>query len=72
MFEDQLEAVHELLESNPEFRQLHEEHASLKEKIAHASPSEQAGFAVERWKKEKLLLKDRMANMLHQHTVLKG
>lgn len=67
MFEDQLQAVHELLATNVQFRQLHDQHQSIKEEIeTHARVRDQ--FALERLKKEKLRLKDQMALMLTQHT----
>ncbi|MBF0424240.1 MAG: DUF465 domain-containing protein [Magnetococcales bacterium] len=68
MFEDQLQAVQELLEIDPQFRELYEQHQDLKSKIAEMGPRSLGDFAVERMKKEKLLLKDKMAVILHRHT----
>ena len=67
MFEDQLQAVQELLTSNEQFRQLHEQHKTLKEEIETNARSRDQ-FSLERLKKQKLVLKDQMAAMLNQHT----
>ncbi|MBF0153921.1 MAG: DUF465 domain-containing protein [Magnetococcales bacterium] len=68
MFEDQLQAVKELLETDVQFRELHQQHQNLKDKIAELGPRSVGDFTVERLKKEKLLLKDRMATILQRHT----
>lgn len=67
MFEDQLQAVHELLETHKKFRELYDKHQSLKLEI------EQSGqlldkYTVDKLKKEKLLIKDQLAGILAQHT----
>lgn len=67
MFEDQLQAVHELLKSDETFRQLHEQHRTLKEEI-EANARNRDHFELERMKKQKLILKDKMATILDQHT----
>lgn len=69
MFEDQQEAVQKLLESNEEFRQLHEQHQALKAKVRDAGigATPMDPFALERAKKEKLMLKDKMAVILNGH-----
>ncbi|MBF0134931.1 MAG: DUF465 domain-containing protein [Magnetococcus sp. DMHC-1] len=68
MFEDQLQAVQELLETDAQFRELHEQHQNLKDKIAELGPRSLGDFTVERMKKEKLLIKDKMATILQRHT----
>ncbi|MBF0625610.1 MAG: YdcH family protein [Magnetococcales bacterium] len=68
MFEDQLQAVQELLDSDEEFRVLHAQHQALKNKIAEVGPLNYVDYTVERMKKEKLLIKDRMATILQRHT----
>jgi len=68
MFEDQLQAVQELLEIDVNFRELHQQHQALKDKIAELGPRSLGDFTVERLKKEKLLLKDKMAVILQRHT----
>ncbi|MEO5340573.1 MAG: YdcH family protein [Magnetococcus sp. MYC-9] len=67
MFEDQLQAVQELLTTNEKFRQLHDQYQAIKAEIdtyGHARDQ----FALERLKKQKLMLKDQMAILLNQHT----
>ena len=67
MFEDQLQAVQELLATSEKFRQLHDQHQTIKEEIeAHGLVRDQ--FSLERMKKQKLMLKDQMAAMLNHHT----
>lgn len=69
MFEDQQEALQELLNTNSEFKELYEQHQSLKETVRKAEtgvlPMEK--FSLDRIKKEKLLLKDKMATILSSH-----
>ena len=67
MFEDQLQAVQELLGSNEKFRQLYEQHQSIREDI-EANNQIRDHFALERLKKQKLQIKDQLAVMLNQHT----
>ncbi|MBF0308394.1 MAG: YdcH family protein [Magnetococcales bacterium] len=70
MFEDQLAAVQELLDTNAHFRDLHERHAALKDKVAELNESPAATYDtnLERMKKEKLVLKDQMAAILANYT----
>ncbi|MBF0588773.1 MAG: YdcH family protein [Magnetococcales bacterium] len=68
MFEDQLAAMQELLSSNDEFRELHEKHQSLEAEIEALGPAGVADMSVERLKKEKLLIKDKLAAMMQLHT----
>ncbi|MBF0370151.1 MAG: YdcH family protein [Magnetococcales bacterium] len=67
MFEDQQQAVDELLSSNETFRTLHEQHSDLKKRIAEIRSAGTNDFHVERMKKEKLFLKDKMAVILADH-----
>lgn len=68
MFEDDQSAVTELLRTDPRFRELYEQHESLKKEVQDA----QSGVhpvgdgTLTELKKRKLLLKDQMANILHR------
>lgn len=68
MFEDQTGVVETLLATDPEFRELYDKHQGLKSQVRDADlgvlPLDQ--LTVERMKKEKLLLKDKMAVRLKQ------
>ena len=67
MFEDQLQAVQELLTTSEKFRQLHDQYQNVKADIEeHGHNRDQ--FTLERMKKQKLLLKDQMAVLLNAHT----
>ena len=67
MFEDQLQAVQELLTTSEKFRQLHDQYQAIKAEIdAHGHTRDQ--FSLEKMKKQKLMLKDQMAILLNQHT----
>ncbi|MBF0186689.1 MAG: YdcH family protein [Magnetococcales bacterium] len=68
MFEDQLAAVQELLDSDPEFKGLHDRHGELKEKIANTPVTSINQLEVEKMKKEKLRIKDRLAKILTEFT----
>jgi uncharacterized protein YdcH (DUF465 family) len=68
MFEDQLQAVQELLATNKTFKDLYERHQQLKSKIEELGPYTRGDYSVERMKKEKLLLKDQLATILQKHT----
>ncbi|MBF0455158.1 MAG: DUF465 domain-containing protein [Magnetococcales bacterium] len=67
MFEDQLQAVKELLTSNAQFKKLHDRHNALKTEIEEMGRTMDK-FKLDRLKKEKLLLKDQMASILAEHT----
>ncbi|MBF0341529.1 MAG: YdcH family protein [Magnetococcales bacterium] len=67
MFEDQLQAVNELLKSNPKFRELYDQHDALRTEIDETRHVRNQ-FDLERLKKEKLRIKDLMAVMLASHT----
>ncbi|MBF0158726.1 MAG: YdcH family protein [Magnetococcales bacterium] len=68
MFEDQLQAVHELLATNKAFKDLYDKHQQLKQKIEELGSGSRGDYSVERMKKEKLLLKDQLAAILNKHT----
>jgi uncharacterized protein YdcH (DUF465 family) len=69
MFEYEQEIVAELLSSNKEFEKLYNEHRKLKTKVRDAElgvlPLDD--YRLEVMKKEKLLMKDRMAAMIVQY-----
>ncbi|GAB0056090.1 hypothetical protein SIID45300_00390 [Candidatus Magnetaquicoccaceae bacterium FCR-1] len=67
MFEDQLQAVNELLKINSTFRELYDQHESLRNEIDETRHARNP-FDIERLKKEKLRIKDLMAVMLAEHT----
>ncbi len=67
MFEDQLQAVQELLETNETFKDLHSQHQSIKNEI-EVSGRTMDHYKLDRLKKQKLLLKDKMAMILAEHT----
>ncbi|MBF0620901.1 MAG: DUF465 domain-containing protein [Magnetococcales bacterium] len=67
MFEDQLAAVHELLETNSAFKELYDQHTVLRDTITNEGHTMES-LSLERKKKEKLLIKDRLASMLRTHT----
>lgn len=69
MFEFEQEIVNSLLQESDDFKRLYEKHAVLKDKIHDANdgtlPIED--LALEQLKKEKLLLKDRMAGIIKNY-----
>ncbi|MBF0179579.1 MAG: YdcH family protein [Magnetococcales bacterium] len=67
MFEDQLQAVNELLHINPKFRELYDRHEALRKEIDDTRDVRNQ-FDLERLKKEKLRTKDLMAAILNAHT----
>ncbi len=67
MFEDQLQSVNELLKSSAKFRDLYKQHEALKAEIEETRPVRNQ-FDLERLKKEKLRIKDLLAQMLLDHT----
>jgi uncharacterized protein len=67
MFEDQLQAVKELMETDDKFRDLYDKHQSIKNEIDTSGRTIDK-FKLDKLKKEKLLLKDQLANILALHT----
>jgi Uncharacterized protein conserved in bacteria len=74
MFEFDQDIVKSLLMENEDFKRLFDKHGMLKQRVTEANSGTipMDDFSLERLKKEKLLLKDRMANMIeayrHHHT----
>ncbi|MBF0612776.1 MAG: YdcH family protein [Magnetococcales bacterium] len=68
MFENETEVVESLLATDEEFRDMYQRHQNLKSQVRDADlgvlPLDQ--LTVERMKKEKLMLKDKMAVKLKQ------
>jgi uncharacterized protein YdcH (DUF465 family) len=66
MFEYDSEVVEHLLQENADFKRMYEKHGELKQRVRDANLGADAvdDYALENMKKEKLLLKDRMAAMI--------
>lgn len=66
MFEHDQEIVDSLLTADNDFKRMYEKHEKLKQKVRDANIGAEPmdDFALEDLKKEKLLLKDRMAAMI--------
>lgn len=69
MFDYDQEVVKHLLQDSIEFKRLYDRHHRLKQQVeeAHRGDLTIDDFALERLKKEKLQLKDRMAEMIANH-----
>ena len=69
MFEFEQEIVNSLLQENDDFKRLYDKHAVLKDKIEDANLGSLSidDLVLEQLKKEKLLLKDRMAGMIKSY-----
>ncbi|HEY5719097.1 MAG TPA: YdcH family protein [Gammaproteobacteria bacterium] len=69
MFEYDQKIVSQLLEESEEFRELHEKHRQLDEQISEADSGVLPldDLTLHRLKKEKLLLRDKMALLIDQH-----
>jgi len=69
MFEFDQEIVDFLLSENKDFKRLFEKHGELKERVkdANSGTAPIDYFTLENMKKEKLLLKDRMAHMIEDY-----
>ena len=74
MFEFEQEIVDELLEQNKDFRRMYNKHDQLNRKVDHANHGTESidEFSLETLKKEKLLLKDRMAVLIENHRHASG
>lgn len=66
MFEHDQEIVNSLLSEDQDFKRLYEKHGKLKQKVREANIGAEPmdDFTLENLKKEKLLLKDRMAAII--------
>lgn len=66
MFDYDQSVVQSLLKEDIEFKRLYEKHSRLKQQVneAHDGVVPMDDFALETLKKEKLLVKDRMAGMI--------
>jgi len=69
MFEHDMQIVTSLLQENDEFKRLYSKHGELKQRVneAHLGVMPLDDFSLEKMKKEKLLLKDRMAQMIESY-----
>jgi hypothetical protein len=66
MFEHDQQVVEALLTQNADFKRLYDKHGELKQRVheANAGTEPVDDYALENMKKEKLMLKDRMAAMI--------
>lgn len=69
MFEYDQDIVEALLVNNGDFKRMYEKHGELKQRVRDANLGTEPvdDFALENMKKEKLLLKDRMAALIEQY-----
>jgi uncharacterized protein YdcH (DUF465 family) len=69
MFEYDQDIVENLLSDNQDFRRMYEKHGELKQRVRDANLGTDAvdEFSLETMKKEKLLLKDRMAAIIEDY-----
>ena len=69
MFEADQHIVNDLLKENREFRWMYTKHDQLNRQVDHANRDLRAmdDFSLENLKKEKLLLKDKMAALIESH-----
>ncbi|MEJ2762345.1 MAG: DUF465 domain-containing protein [Gammaproteobacteria bacterium] len=69
MFEYESEIVENLLSENEDFKRLFDKHDRLKRRVkeAHSGIEPMDDFSLENIKKEKLLLKDRMAVIIENY-----
>ncbi len=69
MFEFDKDIVNSLLTDNDDFKRLYEKHGELKQKVkdANLGTNPVDDYALETMKKEKLLLKDRMAAIIEEY-----
>lgn len=69
MFEYDQHIVNSLLSENNDFKRLYDKYDMLKQRVkeANAGVVPMDGFSLENIKKEKLLLKDRMAHMIEDY-----
>jgi len=69
MFEHDQHIVNSLLSENNDFKRLYDKHDMLKQRVneANAGVVPMDDFSLEKIKKEKLMLKDRMAHMIEDY-----
>ena len=69
MFDNDSELVSNLLEEDEGFRRLYDKHDDLKKTVQRANEGELSidEFELDNLKKEKLLLKDKMSEVLEAH-----
>ncbi|MFT7459798.1 MAG: hypothetical protein ACI909_002481 [Planctomycetota bacterium] len=69
MFEYDNEIVESLLSENKDFERLYYKHVELKQKVEHANAGEEPldDLLLEKLKKEKLLVKDRLAGLIENY-----
>lgn len=69
MFDYDQDIVKSLLHESIEFKRLYDKHSRLKQKVHEVQTSNKDfdDFALEKLKKEKLYLKDRMADMIEDY-----
>lgn len=69
MFEFEQDIVEALLAQSPDFKRLYQKHSELKQKVREANLGTEPvdDMELENMKKEKLLLKDRMAAMIQEY-----
>ena len=69
MFEQDQEIVESLLDKNKNFRRLYDKHSELKSKVKEANKGYPSidDFDLEVLKKEKLLIKDRLATIIEDY-----
>lgn len=69
MFEFDQDIVSTLLNEDGNFRRLYDKHHALKERVASANTGAENldEFSLETLKKQKLLLKDQMANIIDRY-----
>lgn len=69
MFEFDQEIVDSLLAENSDFRRLYDKHVELKQRVKDANLGTDPidDYSLENMKKEKLLLKDRMAHIIEDY-----
>ena len=69
MFDYDQDIVKSLLHESIEFKRLYDKHSRLKQQVQEVQTSNQDfdDFELERLKKEKLYLKDRMAGMIENY-----
>ena len=69
MFEYDQEIIDSLLTENGDFKRLYEKHIVLKQRVKDANIATKAldSYSLETMKKEKLLLKDRMAAIISEY-----